>query len=664
MTDASASPADPAHDAADPGLVLREGVPVSTRFDDVYFSRDDGLAETDHVFLQGCGLPEAWMAPRNGGGRHFTIAETGFGTGLNFLATWDLWRDKRPAGGILHYVAVEGFPIARAQIGQVLARFPRLTHLADRLCAQYPDPAVPGHHRVWFDDDRVCLTLVIGEVADALRSLEAEVDAWFLDGFAPAKNPAMWRPDVLREVARLSAPGASLASFTAAGAVRRSLAEIGFEVVKRSGYGRKRACIAARFSSAAQSYVGEPWYAPPPPLKGGRVAVIGAGIGGAALVGALARRGIEAGWIDRHGRIAAEASGNPAGMIMARPTADGDVQGALSAAAFRFALSQAQAADVPIGGTGVIELATDGTMLERFEDMDRADLLTPIAAALIGAAEASDIAGVALDQPVLWHRAAGSVDPRAWTAALAGDRRPSLAPLAGLQRASSGWDLLDADGAAFDRADSVVLASAMSAASLLPAAHLPLEPVRGQLTRIAETPASRRLRSCLVFGGYLAPALNGVHVAGATYTRGGFDPLDWPVAVQAADHRRTLGLLPPAVARLFADAPSVLGGRAAIRAVTPDRQPLAGPLCDHASLVAAYSHLRLDARRRIGGPPPFMDGLFALTGLGSRGLVTAPLMADLIVAQMLGEPWPVSRAIAAAVHPNRFVVRDLRRHRI
>lgn len=661
MTDTvSHPPAADRLDVADPGLVLRDGLPVSTRFDDVYFSREDGLAETAHVFLQGCGLPDGWRdIPRQ-----FTVAETGFGTGLNFLATWQLWRETRPSSGVLHYVAVEGFPLSQAQISEALSAFPRLDALTARLRARYPSPATAGHHRIWFEEDRLCLTLVIGEAADALRGLEAQVDAWFLDGFAPAKNPSMWRPAVLEQVARLSAPGARLASFTAAGSVRRELAELGFTMEKRRGHGRKRDCIAGRFTGLPRPGVGEPWYAAPPALTPGRVAVIGAGIAGAAAVGALKRRGVDAVWLDRHGRIAAEASGNPAGLMMARPTADGDIQGAVSAAAFRFALDQASRTGVPIGGNGILELASDEAGLDRFRDMDASGHLTPISADMVDAKPAGEIAGVALDQPALWHRTGGWIAPRAWSDALAGASRPARLTVAGLKQEPAGWALLDPEGRTLERVDAVILTSAMLTQMLAPAARLPLEAIRGQITRLAQTAASRRLQSCVAFGGYLTPAIGGAHVTGATYTRGGFNPSGWPVAVQAEDHRRSLGLFAPALSRLFDASPSVLGGRAAIRAAAPDRQPIAGPLSDAAGLIDSYGHLRFDARRIHGGPPPFLEGIFAVTGLGSRGLVNAPLMAELAVSQMLGEPWPVDRAMAVWVHPNRFTIRDLRRHRI
>lgn len=644
----------------DPGLVIRDGVPVSTRFDDLYFSREDGLAETAHVFLDGCGLPQAWQRA----GRIFTIGETGFGTGLNFLATWDAWRSSRAQDQVLHYLAVEGYPISRELLAQVLAPFGRVAPLARRFLARFPDP-VSGIHRIWFPEDRLCLTLAIGDVGAILPTLSARVDAWFLDGFAPAKNPAMWSAAVFHEIARLSAPSARVASFTAAGAVRRGLAEVGFAIAKRPGFGAKRDCIAGHFAATDRTVAEHPWFAPPTALSPGRVAVIGAGVAGAALVGGLAARGIEALWADQHGRVAAEASGNPLGVMMARPSLGDGGGGQVSAVTFRHARALADQLGVPVGGNGVVELALDDAAFARFRALDAAGTLDGLAISLVEAEGAGRAAGVRLDRPALWHRTGGWIDPRAWVAALAGGRRPDQArPILHVEKDGHIWLLRDTTGAVSGIADAVIVAAGAMTGPLLPDAALPIAAVRGQVSRIAETAASRRLASCLAFGSYLSPTIQGAHVAGATYDHAGFDPTQWPVAVRPEGHDRTISTLPPAVARLFDGAPTTLGGRAALRAITPDRQPIAGPIADAAALAAAYQTLRNDARSLAGGPHETRPGLFVLGGLGSRGLVSAPLMAELVISQMLGEPWPVSRDIADAVHPNRFAIRDLKRRRI
>lgn len=601
----------------DPGLVVRDGVPASTRFDDVYFSRDGGLAEAAHVFLGGAGLPAAWQ-----GCRRFTIAETGFGTGLNFLAAWASWRRHRPAGGVLHYLAVEGYPIRRGSLASVLAPFREVAALAGRLIARYPRP-VEGLHRLWFPEDGVCLTLAIGEASTMLPRLAAAVDVWFLDGFAPARNPTIWAPAVLDQVARLAAPGCRLATFTAAGAVRRALEARGFAMARRPGFGHKRESLHGRFRGAAVAVGGGP----------GRVAVIGAGIAGASLVGALARRGIEPAWIDRRPSIAAEASGNPVGVLMPRLTLNGErsgagMAGAISAAAFRHVLAECADRGVRVDGDGVLELAGDAAAVARNRRLGDAGLLDPVDARIVDMIEASRIAGVTLDRPALWYRRAGFVSPPALVRALSSGRAARLGcPVDRLERAADGWRLLAADGSVIDEADTVIVACGPATGSLLPQAELPLRAVRGQLSELPETLASRRLRTVLAFGGYLAPAVGGVHVAGATYDREGFDPVAWPQPLSDESHRRVRDALPGLLEGWF-DGVAAVGGRAAVRATTPDRLPLVGAVAQ--------------------------PGLSVLTGLGSRGLVTAPLMAELLVSGLMEEPLPVETDVAAALRPGRF----------
>lgn len=601
----------------DPGLVVRDGVPVSTRFDDVYFSGDGGLAESAHVFLAGAGLPDAWT-----GRRCFTIAETGFGTGLNFLATRELWRRRRPAGGVLHYLAVEGYPIRRGSLPGVLAPFRAVADLAAQLIARYPRP-VEGLHRLWFPEDGVCLTLAIGEAATVLPGLDAVVDAWFLDGFAPARNPSMWGPAVLDQVARLVAPGCRLATSTDAGAVRCGLEERGFAMQRRSGSYGKRACLLGVFRGA-------PVARPRP----GRVAVVGAGIAGASLVGALARRGIETVWIERRPGLAAEASGNPLGVLMPRPILGDGAAGSLSAAAFRHVLAECAGRGVRVGGDGVLELASDPAVAARQRRLFEAGVLEAVDGTVVDAPKASRIAGVALDRPGIWYRRAGWVSPPAMVAALAGGVAPWLdCPVGFLERVGEAWRLSGPDGAGIAEADVVIVAGGSGSTGLAQYSGLPLRPVRGQLSELPETMASGRLRTVLTFGGYLTPAVAGRHVAGATYERDGFDPAEWPQPVTADGHERAVGGLPEQVRRWF-DGVVPVGGRAAIRATTPDRMPIAGALADE------------DGTSRAG--------LFVLAGLGSRGLVTAPLLAELVVSDLLGEPRPVERGLADVVRPGRF----------
>jgi tRNA 5-methylaminomethyl-2-thiouridine biosynthesis bifunctional protein len=220
----------------DPMLQWRDGQPWSERFDDRYFSSDSGLDETRHVFLQGNKLFERFAALRPG--ELFRIGETGFGTGLNFLSCRMLFEQCAPAGARLVYCSVERWPLAPQDLRPALALWPALRACADDLLGRWAQ--APAAAQAW-DFGAVRLELDIGDVAQALPAWpDAQIDAWFLDGFAPAKNPQMWSDAVLAQVARASRPGATLASYTSAGRVRRGLQAVGFTMRRVPGHGRKR----------------------------------------------------------------------------------------------------------------------------------------------------------------------------------------------------------------------------------------------------------------------------------------------------------------------------------------------------------------------------------------------------------------------------------------
>lgn len=217
-------------------LEWRSGdVPVSARFDDPYFSVEDGLAETRHVFFSGNDLP-ARLGPG------FTIAELGFGTGLNFLTAWQAW-DEAGAGGALHFTSFEAFPLDPSDMARALRGFAPLADRAGRLVAALPN----GGGQVTFG--AVTLDLIVGDARVTLPRWDGRANAWFLDGFAPARNPELWEPGLMREVFAHTVPGGTAATYTAAGAVRRSLAQAGFAVQRVAGYGRKRHMTRARRSA-------------------------------------------------------------------------------------------------------------------------------------------------------------------------------------------------------------------------------------------------------------------------------------------------------------------------------------------------------------------------------------------------------------------------------
>lgn len=640
-----------------------QGQPLSRTFGDVYFSRASGLEETRHVFLAHNRLAERCAALPAGG--RLSIGETGFGTGLNFLCAWQLFERSAPADARLHFVSVEKYPLTRADLGRALALWPELEPWAAQLLAQY-HAVHAGFQRFVFAGGRVVLTLLVGDVLDCLPQLDAAIDAWFLDGFSPAKNPQMWTPELFAQLARLSAPGATLATFTCAGFVRRGLLEAGFAMAKVKGFGHKREMLAGQFQGSAAA-PGKPWFARPPRPQGPRAAlVVGGGLAGCATAASLAARGWQVTLLERHAELASEASGNPQGVLYLKLSAHGTALSQLVVGGFGFTRRQLERLQ---GGTdwsacGVLQLAFDAKEAERQARLAAAfpaDLLRAVSAE-----EASQLAGLPLEQGGLWFAEAGWVHPPALCRQLAA--HPNIRVLSGaeaveLQRADGHWQALR-DGRVLASAPVAVLCTASEVRRFAAGAHLKLKRIRGQISRLPASAASRALRTVLCAEGYVAPARGDEHTLGASFN---FQRDD--LELSAEEHADNLGMLrqiSPALAaalqveRLEAAA---LAGRVAFRSTTPDYLPLIGPLVDAAAFNASYAALGKDASRRIDTPAPWLEGLYVNVGHGSRGLITAPLSGELVAAWLDDEPLPLPRGVAEACHPSRFLLRELIRGR-
>jgi tRNA 5-methylaminomethyl-2-thiouridine biosynthesis bifunctional protein len=657
----------PAADEPSPLIDWQDGQPVSHQFGDVYFSRDSGLEETRHVFLEGNALRERWagLAPHS----RFTIGETGFGTGLNFAAAWALWDEVAPPAARLRYLSVERYPLAPADISRTLGLWPELARYREALLAQWTEIA-PGWHRFAFGGGRVLLTLLAGDVRMELPRLDGRVDAWFLDGFAPARNPEMWQPDVLGEVARLSAARATCASYTVAGEVRRGLEAAGFAVEKTPGFGRKREMLRAVLRTRPCSSWRPPWFARPAPHVPERKAlVIGAGLAGTSTAASLAARGWGVTLFDRHDSLAAEASGNPQGALYARLSPHTTALSELATAGLQYT-----ARSLPLFGLergvdfdpcGVVQLEYDESEGRRQSRLAARGWPTTFLARL-DRAEASARAGIAVPSGGLLFPRAGWVRPPALCRALAAHVSIEVAlgrAALRLRRTSDGWDVQDRAGR-IASAPVVVIAASGRSAAFGETAHLPLRLIRGQLTLVPETPGSRMLQSVVCGEGYIAPAVDGAHSLGATHKFR--DTSTGVTAAENAENLAKLAALAPALyAALGADRldPARLAGRAALRCSSPDYLPIIGPLVDATRFAALYARLSQDATLELDASSPWLDGLYANTAHGSRGLVTAPLSGELLAAYLDDEPPPLPGPVVEAVHPSRFLLRNLIRRR-
>ena len=655
--------------------------PYSPAFGDRYHAAYGAFEQAAHVFLGGNGLPARWRERAA-----FTILETGFGLGNNFLATWAAWRADPQRSTRLRFISIEKHPLRAADLRRALAGS-REPGLAAQLCDAWP-PLTPDLHLLPFDDGRVELLLVLGDAATRLRGLVASVDAFFLDGFAPDRNPQMWSPDIFKALPRLAAPGATAATWSAARAVRDGLQQAGFAWRAADGIGGKRHITLADF-------------APRAPLRkpvartgdhGVRtVAIVGGGLAGSACARSLAREGLRCTVFDRLPQPAGAASGNVAGLFhgVFHPD-DGPHARAHRAAALAAARTYAQAiaAGVPGQHAGLLRLTP-----EHAEPAPLADLLarSGLPPEYLQAWRADQVQAARGPACAAWfYPAGGWIAPASlvrWWLQAEGIEWRGGTGVARLQRVDDGWQLFDADSALLASVDAVVLANAAEATTLCSrATHAdgralaadagriaPLAVTRGQVSIVgAGTPGLRAPRLPIAGAGYALTLADGAVMCGAT------TQADDPDAdVRLADHAHNLRQLAAITgARLAAPgaqrvatvddaddeglvaslvARGLLHGRVGWRASTPDRLPLVGAV----PATPAEGAPLPDQPRHW----PRVPGLFVASGFGSRGLTWAPLAGRLIASWIADAPYPLPADLVDALDPARFATRKVRASR-
>jgi tRNA 5-methylaminomethyl-2-thiouridine biosynthesis bifunctional protein len=633
-------------------------------FDDVYFSDQSGLEETRYVFLEQNRLAERFAALSASG--RLVIGETGFGTGLNFLCAWQLFEQHAVAGARLHFVSVEKYPLSPADLQRALALWPELKPLADQLLKHYV-AIHQGFQRITLANGRVTLTLLIGDALEQLPQLDAQIDAWFLDGFAPAKNPDMWTAELFVELARLAAPGSTISTFTSTGWVRRLLNAAGFKMKRTPGIGHKWEILRGEFlgwpPEVAPPVPEKPWFARPAAVNGERRAlVIGAGLAGCATASSLAARGWQVSLLERHARVAQEASGNPQGVLYLKLSAHGTALSQLIVSGFGYTrrLLESLQRGTDWDDCGVLQLAFNAKEAERHAQLAAAfpeDLLQ-----WLEQPEAQNRAGVGLAHGGLYYPEGGWVHPPALCQAQAAQANIELLShqeALELRKVDDQWQAFDGERLLASAA-VVVLAGAAEIKRFAQSAELPLKRIRGQITCLAETPQSQALTTVVCAEGYVAPARLGEHTLGAS-----FDFNNDDLNPTTAEHVGNLAMLEEIstdlVTRLHISEQLVedLQGRAAFRCTSPDYLPIVGPLADREAFLEAYAALSKDARLVPDIACPWLDGLYVNSGHGSRGLITAPLSGELLAAWLDNEPLPLPRSVAEACHPNRFALRRL-----
>lgn len=600
------------------------GTPFSELYNDVYHARQGALEQARHTFLRGNGLPDRWR-----GKASFTVCEVGFGLGRNFLALWQAWRSDPNRCARLHVLAFEAHPFCASDLAAASRDLPDdVRELADQLIDAWP-VLLPGVHRLEFETGRLSLTLFFGRIEHAAREAQAGVDAYFLDGFAPDKNPQMWTPALFGQLVRLGRPGATAATWCVNGAVRRALRDAGFVVSKAPGFGGKREMTRAVLRP------GIGWGSSA--LQGGPVLIIGAGPAGAGIAHALAARGRDSLVLDPAliaGRGASHR-GHLAAAMTPLVSDDDDQRARLSRNGVLRALHRWQGLPSrarPVR-VGTIELIADASQ----EALRRSALDTlrfPTTwVRWLEADEVSRRLGFALNRPGIFFADGQLVQPEPLLDALLDNSHIQCraARVESLRCDSNRWLAKADDGSVFEAA-TVVVANSINAARLLETCvdmrKLPKLGsgwrLAGQVSHFRAPVSEYDPATILSAQGYLLPAVGALNVAGSTYEAN----VDTST-VSERGHR----LIAEQVAQMLSlKADDVTrwrdpsGGWAGWRAVVGGRLPVFGPV-------------------------PGAEGLWLACAYGSRGLTWSALAGDLLAASLDGEPLPLERSLQGAVAP-------------
>ena len=651
---------------------LENSVPFSDQFDDFYFSSDDGIAEIEHTFVQPNRLVERFsdMADKT----IFRLAETGFGSGLNFLTVAQHWLTHSPKQSLLHFISFEKHPMKSADIAKVHQTYSKFPEISAALCEQYP-LLMPGWHDIWFFEGRIRLTLWFGDVLKGLPECDAsegaKIDAWILDGFTPGKNPDMWQPVLYQQMNRLSHAKTTFATFTSAGDVRRALQAAGFAVFKAAGYGKKREMCFGNLEHSRPFSSKTPWFNRPEPIAVGSAIVVGAGLAGASVAYQLASEGWQVTVLEELDSVAALASGNLAGTVHPLVTADWNLRSQWYLQGFEAMLRVIKpwlaAAEVKGDLRGMIQLLVTETSLTRVkESLNRVGLPIELAEWLTEA-EVTEKLGGSVKSPGLFFSDSGWLNPPSVVQrCLAHDNIQvcTQQSVKSIQQTNSvavdevnptraRWTVLTEDQV-FESTILVVATGSLNQ-SLNSQLDLPIRPVKGQVSHLKASQQSYELQYPVTHEGYSSSCEGGGAVTGAT-----FEAPDMSETVSIEGHVTNLTTANHALPDWLNASETELEGRVAFRPTTPDHLPIFGAVPDMDWMQEAY--LSQSHTHSVFRYPPqrYQKGLYVSNGHGPRGLMSVFLAAESIVAELKGDALVQPLSLYHASHPARFMIRQWR----
>jgi tRNA 5-methylaminomethyl-2-thiouridine biosynthesis bifunctional protein len=645
------------------------GYPYSLDYEDVYYSEGLALEESTHVFLEANKLAERWQKIES---EDFTIAELGFGAGINFLNCCRLWCNTAPETSRLHYLASELHPFQSDDLKRLLKLFPELDKFSPALLDNMPALCPGIHQREFsFGKYRVTLNLLYGDAREQLRRIMQKngfrVDCWFLDGFSPAKNPELWQKDLCQTVAALSKTDCSLSTYSAAATIKHALHESRFTVQRVKGFGRKRHMLKAVFQGilAHEAYKTDCYTLPSRIKSKTKTAlIIGAGLAGCSTAHALAKAGWQPTVIERQRSIAGGASGNNRGVVSCRVSLEPAVTDNFYLQAFLYAMNHyrqlSESASLDWSSSGHLHLALDEQQQKRQQKLHASPCLKELTR-LLDAHAASQVSGITLQQGGLYFPQSVSLNPQALCQAYLKDPNIKVQleqEALELAYQDHAWQVMGSSGP-IASAPILIIANSHDALSFTQTCHYPLLKNFGQLDEYAR-PAAAELK-CIISGrGYLLPHHEHKLLVGGLNMATDYEYMSVDKGI-----KENLNLLqeisPDLVEELQSERP--LNSRGGIRCSSPDYLPLLGPVEHYQNCQERYSDLSRNARGTNTEEAILQPGLFINLAHGSHALSSTPLSAAYLAGIITGSPLPLTRQMVAALHPIRFLIRNLKRQK-
>ncbi len=648
----------------------QENTPVSDKFDDVYFSNQDGLAETHYVFLEGNQLWERWVNYQEA---HFVIAETGFGTGLNFFAVTTLFREfrqKHPDSPLkrLYFTSFEKYPLPLDALQQAHLAYPKFSHLAQHLQQYWLNP-IQGCYRFHFDE--TSLDLWFGDVAENLPQLgdymNSKIDAWFLDGFAPSKNPDMWNEQLYQQMFRFTKPQGTFATFTAASAVRKGLENAGFNIKKRKGFGKKRECLSGQKTQEKPTALSAPWFhSQPANLNKQDIAIIGGGIASLCTAISLVKRGAKITIYCEAEQTALNASGNKQGAFYPQLSDDNErnIRFYIHAFAYGHQFLQwaiQQQIEFEHEFCGVALCAYNEKAESKLNKIAKLNLPSDLYQSL-NQTELSEKVGLPLPF------GGGFIPQGAWLAPRQlvqhtfaflekqGIQIKTLQKVTALSQTENGWQITTAENKTFCH-EVVVLANGHKLTEFEQTQKLPLYPVRGQVSQIPTSEKLLKLKTVLCYDGYLTPVdqAKTSHCIGASHVRDNATR-EFSLTEQQENQQKIQQNIPEEWTKEVDTSGNL--ARIGVRCSVRDLTPLMGAVPHFSAQQTQYHNLfNLRRRKQPIEQAENYPNLYLIGALGSRGLTSAPFLGETLASLIYGEPLPMSEDLIHNLMPNRSWVR-------